>query len=83
MIKEDALKITASLNQQPTILTVLEKIVAEKATGEYKLFPNKHWLEKCLQIYTLSNTFKSMCVLIIVKISARALTSLVMAYIHI
>lgn len=58
MMKDDMSKISA-LNQQPSVLTVLEKIIIEKATNDFKLYPNKHWIEKCLQIYTLSNTFKS------------------------
>ena len=37
----------------------LEKIIAEKAVSEYGLFPNKNWIEKCLQIYAVSNTYKS------------------------
>ena len=36
----------------------LEKIISEKAMNDYGLFPNKNWIEKCLQIYALSNTYK-------------------------
>lgn len=59
MLKDDTNRIT-TLNQQPPILGVLEKIIVEKASTNFKLFPNKYWIEKCLQIYTLSNTFKSL-----------------------
>lgn len=55
--KEEDVKI--STMNQSTSLPLLEKIIAEKASNEFKLFPNKNWIEKCVQIYTLSNTFKS------------------------
>lgn len=57
-LKEDINRITLN-NQQPSIIGVLEKVIVEKATNEFKLFPNKNWLEKCIQIHTLSNNFKS------------------------
>ena len=36
----------------------LEKIISEKAINEYGLFPNKNWIDKCLQIYAVSTTYK-------------------------
>jgi hypothetical protein len=37
---------------------ILEKLISEKASIEYGLFANKNWVEKCMQIYYASNTFK-------------------------
>ena len=54
--KEDS-KI-ASFSQFSNIPS-LEKIISEIATKEYGLFPNKNWIEKCLQIYAVSSTYKS------------------------
>lgn len=39
---------------------MLEKIITEKSMNDYGLFPNKNWIEKCLQIYTVSNTFEGL-----------------------
>lgn len=43
-------------NQSPfsTQLKSLEKVIEEKAVTDYGLFPNKNWIEKCIQIYTIS-----------------------------
>ena len=35
----------------------LERVIADKAFSEYGLYPNKNWVEKCMQIYTLSNNY--------------------------
>ena len=43
---------------QFTNMPNLEKIISEKAINEYGLFPNKNWIEKCLQIYAVSTTYK-------------------------
>lgn len=43
---------------QTTNLALLEKIITEKSMNEFGLFPNKNWIDKCLQIYNVSNTFE-------------------------
>lgn len=55
MFKEDS-KIAVS--SQAASLNILEKIITEKSTNDYGFFPNKNWIDKCLQIYTVSNTFE-------------------------
>lgn len=54
--KEDVIK----LNQlsQSSFFCSLEKIINEIATTNYGLFPNRNWIEKCLQIYSVSTSFK-------------------------
>lgn len=56
MFKED-LKLSQQLNQN-TNLGQLEKFITEKAINDYNLFPNKSWIEKCLQINSVSNAFR-------------------------
>ena len=56
MIKEDSKIAQATL--QTTRNALLEKIINEKAYNDYGLFPNKSWIEKCIQIYSVSNTYK-------------------------
>ena len=36
----------------------LESVLMERATQDYGFFPNKSWIEKCVQIHNLSNTYK-------------------------
>ena len=36
----------------------LERILTDKATNDYGLTPNKNWVEKCLQIYSVSSVFR-------------------------
>jgi hypothetical protein len=55
MIKEDT---KASQAVQSSKNAALEKIISEKATSDYNLFPNKSWIDKCLQIYSVSNIYK-------------------------
>ncbi|RNA02208.1 dynein gamma flagellar outer arm-like [Brachionus plicatilis] len=55
MFKEDS-KIAQS--NHAANLTILEKIITEKSSNDYGFFPNKNWIDKCLQIYTVSNTFE-------------------------
>jgi hypothetical protein len=47
-----------SFMNQNSNMVALEKILTEKATNEYNLYPNKNWIEKCLQIYAVSTTFR-------------------------
>ncbi len=47
-----------SFMNQNSNMVALEKFVTEKATNDYNLFPNKNWVDKCLQIYAVSTTFK-------------------------
>ena len=54
--KDDSSKIS-QLNQS-SHLNSLEKTITEKATSEYGFFPNKSWVEKCMQIYSVSLSFK-------------------------
>lgn len=39
-------------------LKSLERIIIDKATNEHGLTPNKNWIEKCLQIYSVSNVYR-------------------------
>lgn len=55
MIKDDA-KITQALLSSRN--SSLEKIISEKSSSEYGLYPNKNWIDKCLQIYSVSNIYK-------------------------
>ena len=54
--KEDAAKV--SYFNQSSHLGSLEKHISEVATNNYGLFPNKNWIDKCMQIYSVSATFK-------------------------
>lgn len=54
--KEEAAKV--SYLNQSSHLGSLEKHLNEVATNNYGLFPNKNWIDKCLQIYSVSTTFK-------------------------
>jgi hypothetical protein len=36
----------------------LEGVIIEKATNDYGLFPNKNWVDKCLQIYSVSSVYR-------------------------
>jgi hypothetical protein len=55
MIKEDN---KSSQAVQSSKNVALEKIISEKASSDYNLFPNKSWIDKCLQIYSVSNIYK-------------------------
>lgn len=39
-------------------MKTLEKIIEDKAASEFNIFPNRQWIDKCLQIYSLSNIFR-------------------------
>lgn len=41
-------------------MNLLEKLILEKATNDYNFYPNKSWIEKCIQIYSVSNAFKGL-----------------------
>lgn len=58
--KEDSKVIVQATQQNLNALSLnrLESIISAKAQNDYGLFPNKSWVQKCLQIYTLSNTYK-------------------------
>ena len=55
MFKEDPK--LSNIYQGPSF-NMLERLITDKATNEYGLFPNKNWIEKCIQIHAVSNTFK-------------------------
>ena len=55
MFKEDP---KLSFMNQNSNMVALEKIIMEKAINEYNLYPNKNWVDKCLQIYAVSTAFR-------------------------
>lgn len=55
--KDDPMKIN-QLNISTQNISSLEKLINEIAINNYGLYPNKNWIEKCMQIYSVSNTFK-------------------------
>jgi len=54
--KDDAIRLN-QLNQNSN-LSALEKLINDIAVSNYGIFPNKSWVEKCLQIYSVSTSFK-------------------------
>ncbi len=57
VFREDQ-KLSQQVNQG-TNINLLEKLISEKATNDYNFFPNKSWIDKSIQIFSVSNTFKS------------------------
>ncbi len=56
VFKEDV-KLTQQLNQGIN-LNQLEKLISDKAMNDYSFYPNKSWIEKAIQVYSVSNAFK-------------------------
>lgn len=54
---KDDQKLSQQINQG-TNLALLERFISEKAMNDYNLFPNKSWIDKCIQIFSVSNAFK-------------------------
>jgi hypothetical protein len=57
-LKEDPLRGSAlSATHKASSKQALERIITDKAVADYGLYPNKNWVEKCMQIYTLSKHY--------------------------
>lgn len=56
LFKDDQ-KLSQQLGQASN-LALLEKCISERAMNDYNLYPNKNWIEKCLQVNSVSNAFR-------------------------
>lgn len=43
---------------QNNFLKTLESSIIDRATNEYSLYSNRNWIDKCLQIYAVSNIYR-------------------------